>query len=259
MLSSLRLSLLRCCVSLLVAAGVWQVSTPARALDVSVAVAANFTVPMQRIVAEFERDTGHRAVLSFASTGRFYAQIRNGAPFDVLLAADERTPARLVEEGSAVADSRFTYAIGKLVLWSKNPALVDSQGEVLRNASFARIALADPKVAPYGAAAVEAMTAMGVWEALQPRAVFGESIAQAFQFASTENAQLGFVALSQVYEDGRLKEGSAWVVPAPLYSPIRQDAVLLQRAAGSPAARALLAYLKSDKALAIIRAYGYGH
>lgn len=258
-LASLGRPLKRWCIWLAVAASFGLAARAAPAGEVSVAVAANFTVPMQRIAAEFERDTGHKAVLSFASTGRFYAQIRNGAPFDVLLAADERTPARLVEEGNAVADSRFTYAIGKLVLWSKNPALVDAQGEVLRSAPFARIALADPKVAPYGAAAVEAMTAMGVWDALQPRAVFGESIAQAFQFASTENAQLGFVALSQVFEDGRLKEGSAWVVPAPLYSPIRQDAVLLQRAAANPAARALLAYLRSDKARAIIRAYGYDH
>ncbi len=235
-------------VGLLAAAG-------AQAGEVSVAVAANFTAPMQRIAAQFEADTGHKAVLSFGATGKFYAQIRNGAPFDVLLAADDETPARLEKEGQG--GSRTTYAIGKLVLWSKQPGLVDDRGEVLKAARFERLALADPKLAPYGAAAVEAMTRLGVLDALRPKLVQGENIAQTYQFVATGNAQLGFVALSQVWADGKLKEGSAWLVPGSLYSPIRQDAILLNKGKDNPAAAALLQYLRGAKAAGIIRAYGY--
>jgi molybdate transport system substrate-binding protein len=231
----------------------------AQAASVNVAVAANFAVPMQRIAQQFERETGFRAVLSVASTGRLYAQIRHGAPFDVMLSADDRAPARLIEGGHAVAGTRFTYAIGRLVLWSRDPNLVDAEGAVLRSAPFTRIALADPKVAPYGAAAVETMTHMGVWSGLQARAVFGDSIAQAYHFAASQNAQLGFVALSQVFVEGQLTSGSAWVVPQSFYTPIRQDAVLLQRGAANPAATALLAYLRTEPALTIIRAFGYDH
>lgn len=223
--------------------------------EVSVAVAANFTAPMQRIAAQFEADTGHKAVLSFGATGKFYAQIKNGAPFDVLLAADDETPARLEKEGQG--GSRTTYAIGKLVLWSKQPGLVDDRGEVLKAARFERLALADPKLAPYGAAAVEAMTRLGVLDALRPKLVQGENIAQTYQFVATGNAQLGFVALSQVWADGKLKEGSAWLVPGSLYSPIRQDAILLNKGKDNPAAAALLQYLRGAKAAGIIRAYGY--
>lgn len=223
--------------------------------EVSVAVAANFTAPMQRIAAQFEADTGHKAVLSFGATGKFYAQIRNGAPFDVLLAADDETPARLEKEGQG--GGRTTYAIGKLVLWSKQPGLVDDRGEVLKAARFDRLALADPKLAPYGAAAVEAMTRLGVLDAVRPKLVQGENIAQTYQFVATGNAQLGFVALSQVWADGKLKEGSAWLVPGSLYSPIRQDAILLNKGKDNPAAAALLQYLRGAKAAGIIRAYGY--
>lgn len=223
--------------------------------EVSVAVAANFTAPMQRIAAQFEADTGHKAVLSFGATGKFYAQIKNGAPFDVLLAADDETPARLEKEGQG--GSRTTYAIGKLVLWSKQPGLVDDRGEVLKAARFERLALADPKLAPYGAAAVEAMTRLGVLDALRPKLVQGENIAQTYQFVATGNAQLGFVALSQVWADGKLKEGSAWLVPGSLYSPIRQDAILLNKGKDNLAAAALLQYLRGVKAAGIIRAYGY--
>lgn len=234
-------------------------SFSAQAANVTVAVASNFSVPMQRIAEQFERDTGFKPVLAFASTGRLYAQIKNGAPFDILLAADDRTPMRLIEEGDAIEGSRFTYAIGRLVLWSRDANLVDAQGEVLRTASFTRIAIADPRLAPYGAAAVEVMTRMGVWETLQRRTVFGENIAQAHQFAASQNAQLGFVAKAQVFANGRLTAGSAWVVPQELHTPIRQDAVLLRRAANNPAARALMEYLQSDKALEIIRSFGYDH
>lgn len=230
----------------------------AQAGEVSVAVAANFTAPMQKIAAAFAQDTGHVAVLSFGSTGKFYAQIKNGAPFQLLLAADDETPAKLEKEGLALSGTRFTYATGRLVLWSKQPALVDAKGEVLRKApGTERLAVADPKLAPYGAAAMETLQKMGLRATWQPRLVQGESIGQAYQFAASGNAALGFVALSQVMVDGKLSEGSAWIVPAELHAPLRQDAVVLANAKDNAAAAALLAYLKSDKARAIIRAYGY--
>jgi molybdate transport system substrate-binding protein len=232
-------------------------SSQAQADEVSVAVAANFTAPMQKIAAEFEKESGHKVVAAYGSTGKFYAQIRNGAPFEVLLAADDETPARLAKESAAVAGSQFTYASGKLVLWSGRPAVVDGAGEVLKTGSFEHIALADPKLAPYGAAAVEAMKALGVHDRLQPRFVTAENIAQAYQFVRTGNAELGFVALSQVLKDGKIK-GSAWQVPSNLYPPIRQDAVILDKGKGKPAAEALMKYLKGDKAKALIKSFGYG-
>lgn len=229
----------------------------ARADEVQVAVAANFTAPMQEIAAQFEKDSGHKAVLAFGATGKFYAQINNGAPFDILLAADDETPAKLEKEGQAVPGSRFTYAIGKLVLWSANADLVDAKGSILKNGNFKHLALANPKAAPYGAAAIETMTKLGVLATLQPRFVQGENIAQTQQFVATGNAELGFVALSQVFKNGKLSSGSAWLVPAELYEPIRQDAVLLGKGRDKAAVSALLAYLKSDKAKAVIKAYGY--
>ena len=228
-----------------------------QAAEVAVAVAANFTAPMRKIAALFAQDTGHQAVLAFGSTGRFYAQIRNGAPFEVLLAADDETPARLEREGAGLAGSRFTYATGRLVLWSRQPGLVDAGGEVLKSGRFAKLALADPKLAPYGAAAIETMAALGVLEALRPRFVQGESIAQTYQFVASENAQLGFVALSQVVADGRIASGSGWIVPSVLHTPIRQGAILLRKGRDNPAAVALMQYLRSDKARAIIRSHGY--
>ena len=228
-----------------------------RAAEVTVAVAANFTAPMQKIARAFEADTGHKAVLTFGSTGAFYAQIRNGAPFQLLLSADDETPARLEREGATVAGSRFTYAIGRLVLWSAQPGVVDNKGELLRKRGDGRIALANPKLAPYGAAAIEAMTILGLLQSLQPRFVQGENIAQTYQFVATGNAALGFVALSQVMVDGAIARGSAWVVPATLHAPIRQDAVLLVKGKDNTAAVALASFLKSEKARAIIRSYGY--
>ncbi|MBW8328579.1 MAG: molybdate ABC transporter substrate-binding protein [Thiobacillus sp.] len=212
---------------------------------------------MQLIAADFEKATGHQAKLAFGSTGKFYAQIRNGAPFDVLLAADDETPAKLEREGGAVAGSRFTYSIGRLALWSAKPDYVDDKGAVLKQGTFKHLALANPKLAPYGAAAVETLNRLGLLAALQPKFVQGENIAQTFQFVSTGNAELGFVALSQVTEAGKLKRGSAWIVPPGLHAPIRQDAVILTRGKDTPAALALMKYLKTDKARAIIRAYGY--
>jgi len=229
----------------------------ARADEVLVAVAANFTAPMKLIAADFEKDSGHKARLAFGATGAFYAQIKNGAPFQVFLAADDEAPAKLVQEGLADASSRFTYAIGGLVLWSAKPGFVDGRGEVLKTGQFTRLALANPKTAPYGRAAVETLTKLGLLSALEPRFVQGENIAQTFQFVMTGNAELGFVTLSQVIKDGAVAEGSAWLVPAELHQPIRQDAVLLTAARGNAAAPALLQYLKSNQARAVIRAFGY--
>jgi molybdate transport system substrate-binding protein len=225
--------------------------------EVQVAVAANFTAPMQKIAVEFEKDTGHKAQLIFGATGKFYAQIKNGAPFEVLLAADTETPTKLVNEGSAVAGSQFTYAIGKLVLWSPKPGLVDDKGAVLKSAALVHVSYCNPKLAPYGAAAVETMKSLGLFNALQPKLVEAENIGQAYQFVVSGNAEIGFVALSQVFKDGKITEGSAWMVPANLYAQIRQDAVILDKGKGRAAPTALINYLKSDKARAVIRAYGY--
>ncbi len=230
----------------------------ARADDVQVAVAANFTGPMQVIAALFERDTGHKAVLSFGATGKFYAQIVNGAPFEVLLAADDETPARLVREGQGVAGSPYTYAIGKLVLWSAKPDVVDAKGDVLKKGGFKHLALANPKTAPYGAAALQAMGRLGVADALKSLFVQGENIAQAHQFVATGAAELGFVAYSQVIRNGGIGSGSGWLLPENLYDPIRQDAVILAKGKDKPAAAALLAFLKGDKAKDVIRSFGYG-
>jgi molybdate transport system substrate-binding protein len=232
------------------------VTSSAHADTLSVAVAANFTAPMQQIAAAFEKETGHKIQAAFGATGKFYAQIKNGAPFEVLLSADDATPARLIRENAALADSQFTYAVGKLVLWSAKPAVVDSAGTVLKSGGFSHLAIANPKLAPYGAAGVEVMQAMGVFDVLQPKLVTGESIGQTHQFVSTGNASLGFVALSQVLKDGKI-EGSAWIVPSTLYSPIRQDAVMLEKGKGKPAAEAWLKYLKSDKARTVIQSFGY--
>ena len=240
---------------------VWFVASlttaSAMADEVQVAVAANFTLPMQRIAADFERDTGHKALMSFGATGRFYAQIKNGAPFELLLSADDETPIRLASEGAAVADSRFTYAIGRLVLWSAQAGVVDAQGAVLKAGSFRHLAIANPKTAPYGAAAVEVLTGLGLLDAVGPKLVQGENIAQAQQFVASGNAELGFVALSQVWRDGKLTSGSAWLVPTTLHTPIRQGAVLLNLGRDKPAALALLRYLQGDKARAVIRSFGY--
>lgn len=223
-----------------------------------VAVAANFAAPMQEIASRFEQNSGHRLLLSLGSTGKLYAQIRNGAPFDVLLAADDKVPAMLEQDGEGVPNTRFTYAIGTLVLWSAREGYVDDQGAVLRQQSFKHLALANPKTAPYGAAAQATLKRLGLQETLREKLVQGENIAQAHQFVASGNAELGFVALSQVVDgEGKIGKGSAWVVPAELHSTIRQDAVLLSHAKDSEAARDLLAYLKSEDALSIIAAYGY--
>ncbi len=229
----------------------------ASADEVQVAVAANFAAPMQVIAAAFEQDTGHKAQLAFGSSGKFYAQIKNGAPFQVLLSADDKIPTQLEREGLAVPGTHFTYAIGQLALWSAQKNVVDGKGEILQAGHFTHLAIANPKLAPYGAAAIEVLKNLGLLSALQTKFVQGENIAQTHQFIASGNAELGFVALSQVMKDGKLRGGSAWVVPGNLHAPIRQDAVILTSGKGNPAAAALMNFLKSAKAKGIIRAYGY--
>jgi molybdate transport system substrate-binding protein len=258
------------------------------AATVLVAVASNFTKPMTEIAAAFEKSTGHSASLSFGSSGKFVSQFENGGPFEVFLSADDKSPMKLEQSGLAVTNTRFTYALGKLVLWSATPDLVDDQGQILSKGGFKHLALADPKLAPYGAAAVEVLKNQGVFDKLQPLFVQGENIAQTHQFISTGNAELGFVAFSQVIDNGKasaprqpllrcstscihdsrahapylhpvgkIATGSGWIIPSNLYKPIRQDAILLKTGAENPAAPALLKFLKSPEALAIIRKYGY--
>lgn len=225
--------------------------------EVQVAVAANFTAPAKLIAESFEKETGHKAQLSFGATGKFYAQIKNGAPFEVLLAADDSTPAKLVAEGAAISGSNFTYATGRLVLWSAKAGVVDDKGEVLKQGEFRHVSIANPRLAPYGAAAVEALTSLKLLDAIQPKFVMAENIAQAHQFIATGNAELGFIALSQVMKDGKFGAGSAWIVPTSLHQPIRQDVVILDKGKGKPAAEAWLKYLRGDKAKAVIKSFGY--
>ena len=225
--------------------------------DVQVAVAANFTAPIQAIAKDFEKDTGHKLVAAFGATGQFYAQIKNGAPFEVFLAADDRTPAKLESEGATVKGSRFTYAVGTLALWSAKPGYVDSKGEVLKKNEFQHLSIANPKAAPYGLAATQVLDKLKLTEATKGKIVEGQNITQAFQFVSTGNAELGFVALSQIFQDGKVTSGSAWIVPSELHDPIRQDAVILEKGKDNPAAKALVEYLKGPKAAAVIKSYGY--
>ncbi len=234
-----------------------SVAASAVAGEVQVAVAANFTAPMQAIARQFEQDTGHKAVAAFGATGQFYAQIKNGAPFDVFLAADDVRPARLEAERQTVPGSRFTYATGSLALWSAQPGYVDGQGAVLKQNAFRHLAIANPKAAPYGLAATQVLDKLGLAAAVKPKIVQGQSIAQTQQFVASGNAELGFVALSQVYKDGQLSAGSAWLVPGELHDPIKQDAVILAKGKDNPAAQAFVDYLKSPKAAAIIKSYGY--
>lgn len=244
-------------IRLLTVIGLLTVSLISQAETTLVAVAANFTKPMTEIAEVFEKTTGHSAKLSFGSSGKFVAQIENAAPFEVFLSADDKNTSALEQNGLAVANSHFTYAIGKLVLWSATANLVDNQGEILNKGGFKHLALADSKLAPYGAAALEVLKNKNLLNKLQPLFVQGENIAQTYQFVSTGNAELGFVALSQVMENGKITSGSAWQVPDALYTPIRQDVVLLKKGEDNPAATALMQFLKSPEAKTIISKYGY--
>lgn len=225
--------------------------------EVQVAVAANFTAPIQAIAKDFEKDTGHTLIAAYGATGQFYAQIKNGAPFEVFLAADDSTPAKLEQENAIVPGSRFTYAVGTLALWSAQPGYVDDKGAVLQGNAYKHLSLANPKTAPYGLAATQVLETLKLTEATRAKWVEGQNITQAFQFVSTGNAELGFVALSQIFKDGKVQSGSAWIVPASLHDPIRQDAVILEKGKDNPAAKALVDYLKGPKAAAVIKAYGY--
>jgi molybdate transport system substrate-binding protein len=229
-------------------------ATPAFAADVQVAVAANFTEPAKQIAAAFKARTGNTAVLSFGSSGQFYGQIAHGAPFEVFLSADADRPAAAERDGLGVPGTRFTYAVGRLVLYSRTPGLVDASGNVLRTGRFDKLALADPAAAPYGLAAVETLRKLGLYDRLRPKFVFGTSITQTYQFVESGAAQVGFVALSQVINT---PGGSRWLAPKSYHAPITQQAILLYPGEKDPAARAFLAFLKSPAALAIIKRYGY--
>jgi molybdate transport system substrate-binding protein len=244
--------------SRLLAAALWAAaslfaSPEAFAGSANIAVAANFTEPAKEIAALFKAKTGHEAVLSFGASGQFYTQIKENAPFAILLSADDERPKKLVDDGLGVPESRFTYAIGKLVLWSKDPNTVKGD-ETLKANAFNKISIANPTAAPYGAAAVETLKALKLYDTLQPKIVMGSTISQAFQFVDTGNAEIGFVALSQLMPNAG---GSRWMVPQNLYTEIRQDAVLLKSAAGNDAATAFLAFLRGPEARAVIEKFGY--
>jgi molybdate transport system substrate-binding protein len=226
--------------------------------EVTVAVASNFAKPLEALAAAFKAKTGHELKISAGATGKLYAQIEHGAPFEVLLSADSKTPEQLVAAQLAIADSRFTYALGKLVLWSSNQDYIDAQGAVLQKNEFKHLAIANPKTAPYGAAAQEVLEHLGLTKALEAKLVQGENISQTYDFVSTGNAELGFVAWSQVAQAGVLKQGSVWQIPDGFYSPIQQDAVLLTKGQNNPAAKALLAFLKTPAAQMLITEAGYG-
>ena len=231
-------------------------AVPCQPEDILVAVASNFTAPMNQLVEEFEAATGHEVQLTFGSSGRFYAQISNGAPFQLFLSADEEKPRQLEVAGLTVTASRFTYAIGSLVLWSADPNFANSGPDSL-DGNYRRLAMANPDLAPYGKASIEVLESLGKLDATRPRWVQGENIAQTYQFVVTGNAELGFVALSQVFENGNIKEGSGWIVPADLHSPIRQQAVLLSNGAACNACAEFFNYLKSSDAARIIQTHGY--
>jgi molybdate transport system substrate-binding protein len=230
-------------------------AAPAFAADTQVAVAANFTEPAKAVAAAFAKATGQRAVLAFGSSGQFYAQMAHGAPFEVFLSADAERPQKAEQAGLGVPGTRFTYAVGRLVLYSRTPGLADGGAAVLKSGRFAKLSIADPGAAPYGAAAVETLQKLGLYDAVKPKIVQGSSITQAYQFTATGAAELGFVALSQVVNQ---PGGSRWLVPSTLYAPIDQQAILLKTGQDNPAAKAFIAFLKGPQARAIIRRYGYG-
>ncbi len=232
----------------------WSGGGQAIAAEIRVAAASNFNIAMNSIARAFENETEHKVLLSFGSTGKHYAQIRNGAPFDVYFAADTRRPKLLEIEGRAIAGSRFTYAVGKVVLWSPQAGYVDQAGKILEHGDFRHLAVANPKLAPYGEAAREILQALGLWDKLKPRLVRGENIGQAFQFVVSGNAKLGFVARSQLLRPGQAAGGSYWDVPQSLYTPIQQQAVLLR---DSDPARAFISFMRSEAAIKIIQEHGY--
>jgi molybdate transport system substrate-binding protein len=244
----------RLIVTAFLAVWVAATATPALAEEITVAVAANFTEPAKEIAAAFEKATGDTVTLSFGSSGQFYTQIASGAPFEVFLSADADRPTKAEQAGLAVAGTRFTYAVGRLVLWSPTAGLVDDHGAVLKGGGFSKLSIADPAAAPYGLAAIQTLKTLGLYDQIKPKIVQGSSIAQAFEFVKTGNAELGFVALSQVIAE---PGGSRWLVPEGDHEPITQQAVLLKPGADSAGARGFLTFLKGSQAKAIIRRFGY--
>jgi len=243
-------------LSVIAAVAGLAVATPALSAELNAAVAANFTAAAKEIAAAFEKKTGDKVVLSFGSTGQLATQIINGAPYDVFLAADSARPVKLETEGyTGTAQPRFTYAIGKLVLWSADPNVVDANGDVLKSGDFGKLAVANPKTAPYGAAGMQTIEKLGLTDSLQPKLVFGQNVAQTHQFIASGAATLGFIALAQVVN---MEGGSQWVVPESLYAPINQQAVLLKKGDENAAAKAFVDYLQGTEAAAIITRYGYG-
>ena len=242
-------------MKMLAVAGVLLLSLGGSAFagQTNVAVAANFTDAAKEIADAFKAKTGHEAVLSFGSSGQFYTQITQDAPFQVFLSADNERPQKLADEGLGDKATKFTYAVGKLVLWSKSADVTKGE-EILKSNKFTKVSIANPTAAPYGAAAVETMKKLGVYETLQPKIVQGNNISQTFQFIDTGNAELGFVALSQLKD---VTAGTHWMVPQNLYTPIKQDAVLLKKGQGNEAATAFMTFLKGPEATAIIKKYGY--
>ncbi len=230
--------------------------TPAFAEQILVAVSANFLPPFRELAIEFETSTGHSLRVAAGSSGNFYSQIKNGAPFDVFLSADMERPKLLEDEGLGVKDSRFTYAIGRLVLWSPNPDLIKGE-ETLRSKKFKRLAIANPKTAPYGLAAMQGMQKLELWESIQPKIVMGENLGQTMGFIESGNADLGFVALSQVLDPKIKGKGSLWDVPSNLHEPIKQDVILLTKGKDNQAAKALMEFIGGPQARAIIARYGY--
>jgi len=225
--------------------------------QLSVAVAGNFYKALQMISAQYQEQTGDQILLSVGATGKLYAQISNGAPFEILLAADKASPGKLVEQGLAVQGSQFTYAKGKLLLWSGDPGLVDSAGEILKSPQIVHLAIANPKTAPYGAAAIDVLKNLGVYQQLKDKIVEGQSVGQSFQQISSGAVSLGIIALSQVVVDNKIASGSGWIIPATLYQPIEQDAVLLNKGTTNPIAKDFLRYLQTAECKEIIRSFGY--
>ena len=232
-------------------------SAQVNAAEVNVAVAANFALPMERLAVLFHKESGHTLKISAGASGKLYTQIKAGAPFDAFLSADEEVPKRLLQEGAAVAGSRFVYATGRLVLWSVQADLVDDKGTVLNKGNFDRLAYANPVFSPYGVAAKETLTKLTMWNSMQKKLKKGEDVTQAYQIAATEKADMAFIALSQVMHDGKVTAGSWWLVPPEMHSPLRQSAVLLSGAKDPNAARAFLVFLKSEKARTVMRGFGY--
>jgi molybdate transport system substrate-binding protein len=233
------------------------ISSPMCAAEVSVAVAADFAAPMERLAPLFQKESGHTLKVSTGASGKLYAQIKSGAAFDVFLSADEEMPRQLMIDGLATGGSRFVYATGSLVLWSNLPDLVDENGAVLNKGNFNMLAIANPRYSPYGVAAKETLTKLTMWNSIQEKLTKGENVTQAYQLAATEKADLALIALSQVMRDGKVTSGSWWIVPPEMHKPILQNAVLLSKAKDPAAAKAFLAFLKSEKARAVMRGFGY--